>query len=238
MRRTNESETYPRVKPYVLTLALMWSAIVIASLTWNVYQTRQKTLDLARIQARDSFMKDVVYRRWNAGHGGIYVPVTDETPPNPYLEVPERDITTQSGVVLTLMNPAYMTRQVHELGAKAFGIQGHITSLNPIRPANGPDSWEARALESFQDGVKEFSSIEELKGNAYMRLIRPLITEEGCLKCHAKQGYKVGYIRGGISVSIPMSPLWAVERSSLLTLYLGHGLLWLVGGNWFWGTSP
>jgi hypothetical protein len=91
-------------------------------------------------------MKDVVYRRWNAGHGGIYVPVTDETPPNPYLEVPERDITTQSGVVLTLMNPAYMTRQVHELGAKAFGIQGHITSLNPIRPANAPDSWEARAL--------------------------------------------------------------------------------------------
>lgn len=26
-----------------------------------------------------------------------------------------------------------------------------------------------------------------------------------------------------------MSPLWAVERSYLLTLYLGHGLLWLVG---------
>jgi len=207
----------------------MWSAIVIASLTWNVYQTRQGTLDVARIQARDSFMKDIVYRRWNAGHGGVYVPVTDESPPNPYLEVPERDITTQSDIVLTLMNPAYMTRQVHELGAKAFGIQGHITSLNPIRPANAPDSWEARALESFQDGVKEFSSIEELKGNAYMRFIRPLITEEGCLKCHAKQGYKVGDIRGGISVSIPMSPLWAVERSSLLTIYLGHGLLWLVG---------
>lgn len=41
MRRANESETYPSVKPYVLTLALTWTAIVIASLTWNVYQTRR-----------------------------------------------------------------------------------------------------------------------------------------------------------------------------------------------------
>jgi len=57
------------------------------------------------------------------------VPVTDNTPPNPWLSnLPERDISTPSGKKLTLINPAYMTRQVHELGAKQFGLQGHITS--------------------------------------------------------------------------------------------------------------
>jgi len=61
MNKLNKTETYSiRIKPYVLALALIWSAIVSASLVWNVYQARQGTLDVARIQARDSFMKDVI----------------------------------------------------------------------------------------------------------------------------------------------------------------------------------
>ena len=33
----------------------------------------------------------------------------------------------------------------------------------------------------------------------------PLYVEEGCLSCHAKQGYRVGDIRGGISVTFDIS---------------------------------
>ena len=127
------------------------------------------------------------------------------------------------------VNPAYMTRQVHEFALKAHGILGHITSLNPIRPANAPDPWETRALRDFQTGLKEVSSVEEIEGNEYMRLMRPLLTEKGCLKCHALQGYKLGDIRGGISVSIPMAPHMAITQSHILGLCVGHGLLWLVG---------
>ena len=29
---------------------------------------------------------------------------------------------------------------------QAAGMRGHITSLNPIRPQNAPDAWEAEAL--------------------------------------------------------------------------------------------
>jgi PAS domain S-box-containing protein len=45
----------------------------------------------------------------------------------------------------------------------------------------------------------------------------------------------VGDIRGGISVSLPMAPYLADERSQIRTLLLGHGLLWLCGlaGIWF-----
>ena len=113
--------------------------------------------------------------------------------------------------------------------AKAYEIRSHITSLNPIRPANAPDPWETQALEAFKDGAKEASSVENMNGADFMRLMQPLVTKKGCLKCHAVQGYKIGDIRGGISVSVPMSPLWAVENSYLFTLALGHGLLWAVG---------
>ena len=153
----------------------------------------------------------------------------DETPPNPYLEDAEREISTPGGLSLTRINPAYMTRQVHELGRQQTGAQGHITSLRPIRPENSPDPWERQALEAFERGDKEVSAVATIDGVTYMRLMRPLITEEGCLKCHASQGYSEGDIRGGISASIPMAPLRAIARPHLAMLVLAHGVLWLIG---------
>ncbi len=70
----------------------------------------------------------------------MYVPVSEMTPPNPYLKVPKRDVKTSDGLSLTLVNPAYMTRQVNELATETQNFSGHITSLKPIRPENTPDS--------------------------------------------------------------------------------------------------
>ncbi|MFH0725824.1 MAG: DUF3365 domain-containing protein [Pseudomonadota bacterium] len=214
---------------YVILLALIWTAVVAASLFWNLSQTEKKLQDIARIEARDSILKDIIMRRWNAGHGGVYVPATGETPPNAYLKVSNRDIQLPSGDVLTLINPAYMTRQVHELTAKAHGIQGHITSLNPIRPENAPDEWEAGALKNFERGMQEDSALVDIRGVPYLRLMRPLITEQGCLKCHSEQGYKIGDIRGGISATIPMLPFYSSSKPLLRGLSTGHILLWGIG---------
>jgi len=190
---------------------------------------RQATIEVGRAHARAGFEKDLLFRRWNAMHGGVYVPVTERTPANPRLNVPERDIKTPSGRQLTLVNPAYMTRQVHELGAETNGIQGHITSLTPIRPENAADAWETAALEGFEHGNTEYSSIEVFCGEPHLRLMRPLRTEKGCLKCHGHQGYKEGDIRGGISVSVPMAPLWAIGRAATLSAIGWHGLFWFLG---------
>ncbi len=215
---------------YIWALAPVWTLVVAASMVWNVVHMKQDSLEVARIQARIAYEKDIIYRRWNTGHGRIYVPVSEGTKPNPYLsEMSERDITTPSGKLLTLMNPAYMTRQVHELAEEEYSVLGHITSLNPIRPENAPDPWEKEALRAFNSGETEVSSVEKIEGKDYMRLMRPLITEKGCLKCHAAQGYDEGDIHGGISVSILMEPLRAVERMGMLTFGLGHLLIWLIG---------
>jgi hypothetical protein len=223
-------EQFFQLKSYVLILAVVWTIIFAVSLAWNMVEIEHNALNSARIQARAAYKKDILYRRWNAGYGGVYVPVTKKTQPNPYLSgIPERDITTPSGRTLTLMNPAYMTRQVHELAKEEYGVLGHITSLNPIRPQNAPDPWEIKALEEFERGPIEVSSVEKIEGKEFMRLMRPLITERGCLKCHAAQGYEEGDIRGGISVSVPMGPLRAIAHKNEVTLVLAHALLWLAG---------
>lgn len=227
---TTEARQSLQFRRYIVAAAVVWTGIVAGLLGWNLCQQRQETLDVARAAARTAYQKDIVYRHWNTQHGGVYAPVTDDTQPNPYLaHIPERDVTTSLGTELTLINPAYMTRQVHEIEQESLGLRGHITSLNPIRPENAPDPWEAEALRAFEQGVDEATTIQEIHGESHMRLMRPLVTEEGCLKCHAEQGYEVGDIRGGISVSIPMAPLEEAARQHGAANWLAHGLLWALG---------
>jgi diguanylate cyclase (GGDEF)-like protein len=210
-------------------LALGWTALMAVSLAWSAHLSREKVLAMATTQARAIHQKDVAQRAWNAEHGGVYAPVTASTQPNPHLDVPDRDITTPSGVELTLINPAYMTRQVHGLEREQFGTIGHITSLEPIRPQNRADDWETEALQAFAAGADEVHSVEVIGGEEYTRLMQPLVTEPECLKCHTAQGYEVGDIRGGISVAVPMAPLWAISRPELVGEIVFHAMAWLLG---------
>jgi len=214
---------------YARFALLCWSVAVGLSLGLNLIQHQAHIEDIGRTLARASFDKDVLYRRWNALSGGVYATQSEIFSPNPYLEVPERELTTPAGKKLTLVNPAYMTRQIHELGQKESGIQGHITSLFPLRPLNAPDDWEIAALQRFEKGATEVSSVELFRGAKYVRWMRPLFVEKSCLKCHAKQGYQEGQVRGGISQSVPLEPLEQQMSGALWSVWGGHLGLWLLG---------
>lgn len=215
---------------------LIWTLLFMA-LVWENYRSvRRGVMEVALVQAREVFNMNLLYRRWATAHGGVYVPGSEETPPNPYLQgIPERDLLTPSGKLLTLMNPAYMTRKVHELGERESGIKGHITSLRPVRPENAPDAWEKAALESFGEGNPEAAGLGTVGGESYFRFMRPLITEKGCLTCHVTQGYQVGDIRGGISVSIPWGPYEKYVTEHMRNAAVRYGVIWVLGlwGLWF-----
>ncbi len=207
----------------------VWTGCIAGSLLWNLQRLADRNIDLARLTAQVTFENDVLYRRWSAQQGGVYVRASAGTPPNPYLQVPERDVITTSGTSLTLVNPAYMARQVNALAGGTAGSRGHLTSLKPIRPENAPDPWEAAALRSLERGGSEVSSVEQMPGGEYLRLMRPFVTERSCLVCHAAQGYREGDIRGGISVSVPMAPLRAITKPMTDHLTMVHAGLWLIG---------
>jgi PAS domain S-box-containing protein len=213
-------------------LAVCWTLLVGVSWFWNFQAEREVLHKVALAEARAVIERDALYRRWGSSHGGVYVPATTKTPLNPYLsQVPERDIRTPSGKQLTLINPAYMTRQVNELSKEAniFLGRAHITSLKPLRPENAPDSWESEALHLFESGAPEVSAVTTMDGKPYMRLMRPFITEKPCLKCHAAQGYSVGSVRGGISVSIPIQPLIDASEAQITGSLAFHSIILLLG---------
>jgi signal transduction histidine kinase/ActR/RegA family two-component response regulator len=219
------------LRRYAVAIAAAWTLVLGASLAWNLLQIERSILALATVQAEGAYQKDLVYRRWNAGQGGVYVVPSEATPPSPYLaHLPDRDLTTTDGRRLTLVNPAYMTRQVHELGRGQYGLQGHITSLRPLRPENGPDPWESAALARFErEDIAKISAEGRVADEPVLRFMGRLVTEERCLKCHASQGYRVGEVRGGISVTVPLTPLRASMAGQARWLGVGHLGLWAVG---------
>jgi len=76
---------------------------------WKTRETGKKYEQLAAVIGGSIFQELVVVRRWNAEHGGVYVPVTGRFQPNPYLEDARRDVTAMEGMRLTKINPEYMS---------------------------------------------------------------------------------------------------------------------------------
>jgi hypothetical protein len=204
-----------------------WSAAVAGSLIWTLVQHAEEIRSDATAAARALLEKDLLYRDWSLRAGGVYVPdstaaESDASPPSE-----ERQIVIPSGQRLTLLNPALVSRQLFEIQRERSGIQGHLTSLRPLRPANLPDAWERQALQTFENGAHEASVIENRQGERYFRMMRPLVTTPNCLRCHEEQDRKVGEVRGGISLTVPLSRFaTAGEKTRLTVAHLG---LWLLG---------
>jgi hypothetical protein len=217
-----------KIRHFVVILLLFWTGLAAASLWWNMVDIKERILETARIQANLTLEKDLIYRRWVASHGGVYVPVSERTPPSHYLNVLDRDVKTSAGQILTLMDHAYMTRQVNEMAAETGAYYGRLTSLFSYSPGNNPDSWEKTALEAFGRGEKEVYEIAKISGKDHLRLMRPFVIEKSCLPCHVWQGYKVGDISGGISVAIDMKPFYALQEKDTIRLSAIHGIVWLV----------
>lgn len=218
----------PRV---FLIIISCWTVFIALSAGWTIEDHTDRITDITLAQARSLFKEIVTTRYWNASHGGVYVPVTEQTQPNPYLDVPNREVTVREGRVLTLVNPAYMTRQLAELAATRNEVNFHITSLNPIRPGNAPQEWEKEALNGFSAGMDEYYawSPPSEDGRMFFRFMAPLWTERPCLICHSVQGYTEGDLRGGISVSIQAGPILSAKTSQTKTFVLAYLSIWIVG---------
>lgn len=215
---------------FALFAGLFWLLAVGLSFETHYHITKKSLLATAQVEAHAAYEKDLTFRRWATLHGGVYVAVDSLTPPNPYLaHMPERDITTPSGRKLTLMNPAYIMRQTYSLMSQDTQASGHITSLKPLRPENAPDEWETKALKAFAKGATVYESVVHNQHQHRLRHMEPLYVEKGCLKCHAKQGYSLGDVRGGIAVSIPLNALHQIKQAEIRTEAIRHLLALLIG---------
>ena len=59
--------------------------------------------------------------------------------------------------------------------------------------------------------------------------MKPFIIDETCIKCHGYQGYKVGDIRGGISVEVPLKEYYQALNDETQHIWVSGIIIWILG---------
>lgn len=232
LQRNVSSDNSEKLVIHWLLRSPIWviaiTIVVAVSYEWNRQTIEQHALSLAMERGRYTFTIIEATRLWVARHGVAYVVRSEKTPSNPYLEIDEKDFTSPLGKDLTAINPAYMTRQLTEILKNKHELYVHLTSLKPINPDNKSDTWESRALEKFENDLDEVIEIVDNGEKDIARYMAPLFVKPACMKCHEKQGYEVGDVRGGVSVSFDYAPFQASIADHKMNINIIHIVAWLV----------
>jgi diguanylate cyclase (GGDEF)-like protein/PAS domain S-box-containing protein len=212
-------------------VSIILTTLVGYSYYWNINNIHTEKLNLALAEAKSNWNKDASFRQWATLHGGVYVKPNERTPASEAMaHLPERDVVTTEGMELTLMNPAYMLRQMTEEFEQSYGIKGKITGKKLLNPVNKADAWQLKALNIFESGnSNEIFEQQIIDGQPYLRYMKPMYMTEGCVKCHAVLGFKDGDLRGGVSVSIPLAPYFSAANDTNKSILITHIIVWLFG---------
>ena len=197
-------------------LILLISLVICISYGVTFYRTSSFQEDLvveqATRQAKMLFNQIRLTRQWVSDHNGLFFVKTDGVEKNPFLD--HGEIQDAEGNWLVKRNPAMVTRELSAYAVHEGMGQFNVTSLKPVNPDNAPDAFERRSLLKFNNGATEAVEIEKIGDSFHLRYMAPLKVDARCLKCHAKQGYALGDIRGGMNVTIPMNWAYAEIRAN------------------------
>lgn len=214
----------PLVVKFLVGIAGTLAAALIAVFFFLAQQ--QERLIMAQIEreARVLFRQVVITRAWIADHGGVFIEKLPNMKRSPYLR--DDEISDQSGKKYLLKTPAMITKELSRYAEDQGLYWFHITSLKLTNPENAPDDFERKALAGFeQNGANELFTVEKANRKPFLRYIAPLYIEEGCLKCHSHQGYRVGDVRGAISITLPVEKTYAEIGQTRRTMAIAGGLM-------------
>lgn len=218
---------------FLLTIGGIVTLTITILFLFIFWQSERAIIDQLDSQSRALLQQILITRAWVSDHSGVYLKKAPGVIENPYL--PGTTVTDSKGSAYIFHNPAYVTRLLSEYADREGLYSFHITSLKPINPTNAPSpseedslrEFEKKGFEATRDGITTIINEDGMR--FYQRTI-PLRVEHSCMACHEKQGYKEGDIRGGLSVTIPMTLTdMQLFRSRTLLGIGGAAFLGIVG---------
>lgn len=192
---------------FILTLGL-----IVAGLFVGIYTLKTNQL---RNEAMASSEQVLAFRAWVANTGVVWV---DHLAPE-FRDYLGRRANSDNTMEFFSKNPALATRELSEIVSKtATRATFRVTSDEYRNPANAPDRFENASIQAFK--ANPALKYNETFENNFYRYSRPIFVQESCLKCHGDPkdapadviakygdkrafGYKVGDVRGIISVKLP-----------------------------------
>jgi hypothetical protein len=201
---------------FILTILL-----VAGSFIATLNSLRQQ---VSRNEARAVADQVTAFRSWVAQSGMVWV---QKLAPGYHDFLDEQADAT--GGTFYGKNPALATRELSMIAEReAARSTFRVTSDNCRKAENTPDAFEIAAIARFKEN-KGLEFVEKYEGAKY-RYAQPLFVEQGCLQCHGDPkdaprsviekygsekafGYKVGQVRGVVSVTVPAVGIKDVLRS-------------------------
>ena len=220
-------------RKFLLTVGSVVTLTVTLLFIFIFWQSERAIIDQVDQQSRAILQQVLITRAWISDHNGVYLKKGPGVKENPYL--PGTTVTDDKGNEYVFHNPAYVTRILSEYADRQGLYRFHISSLKPLNPTNTPSSSEEKSLREFEKNGFEAtrdgtSTVIDEEGKRFYQRTIPLRVERSCLPCHARQGYREGEIRGGLSVTIPMALTEAqLMRSRILLSIAGVAILGIVG---------
>lgn len=210
--------------------------VVVVSYGITFYRTssfqQQLVISQTVQQARMLHKQILLTRKWVADHNGIFLMKGPGIESSPFLF--DAEILDSAGRHYVKRNPAMVTRELSSYAQREGVSRFRVTSLKPINPVNEPDEFERSSLLLFEDGADEVSQIVSNDQGKLLRYMAPLVVEDTCLDCHQDQGYVVGDIRGGLSITIPVDRAFAsIAKNNRLLLAIGIITIIIVGVSIF-----
>ncbi len=214
-----EGRSFRRFSASLTILALCG---VTAAFTGFAARTRHLVRNQMLARARAEFTSLMLVRSWNMEHGGVWVVRRPGVESTPLADEPA--VETTDGRTLVYRSHAEMTREIADLSRSNGATVFHLTSLRPLNLENRPNAEERDALLAFAQGEKERYWIETHAGQATFHYMGRMLVEASCLACHARQGYQVGEVRGGLGLAFNVESV-ARRISTDLAMTAAAGLL-------------
>ncbi len=205
--------------------------VLLLSVFSHVLVAQRVQQEFLRKQAKSISRQIVLTRQWIAGLGGVWSKNTYSKTHGFLTQYSETSSAGADAAVFYLHNPALATREISTLADIKHGYNFRVVSDRFREPQNKPDLFEAEALKRFQ--TQKITYTDGFQGGIY-RYTEPLFVKQGCLQCHGKLekdvkdpmktillekygqkafDYKVGDVRGIISIQIPQQTVAALLLS-------------------------
>jgi serine phosphatase RsbU (regulator of sigma subunit) len=208
-------------KKYILFIILFWGGLHSASLFWNMTVVEKHAIAMGAEQGRITFQFLEIIRQWNTWTGGVFAKVSEHIQPNSFLAPEQKYENHPEYQNLTRITGPHMLRQISRLAHEKSGITFHLSSSEPINPANQSDKWESWALEKLNNGAEKVVNLTGDGKSAMFKYMGPLVVDSKCLECHKEA--QIGDVRGGISIQVPAGKIFsslAAQRNMLWFMHL------------------
>ncbi|WKZ18190.1 MAG: PAS domain S-box protein [Candidatus Jettenia sp. CY-1] len=200
----------------VLSISITLALILGISFTWIIQRQRYLLKEEIKKQAKILVKEVEITRRYLAS-------VQDIINTDPI----------SGNKVFKGLNPAKAGSEISHRISKSTPYIIRQISLKYRNPHNAPDNFETEILKTMEkQKPQDAFSRESLDANnkKILRYIDPLYIEEECLQCHGepageldisghkKEGYKIGDLRGAISIIAPLEPIYASLKINIIIL--------------------